>query len=448
MKGLLRWAITLSFFIFGTTAGAATIYVNSTGAPPLSDPTAAIYTTIQDGINGADPGDTVQVAEGTYEENIILKGGIRLYGFKATIDGGRKGSVVTAIDVKSRTIIAGFTIQNGYSKHGGGFYLKNSAMTIRSCIIKSNESEDAGGGIHSVESNPSVTHCLIENNKCGNQSGGGGMFNGPGTSPVIDNCTFSSNEARGYDGTSQSYRYGNGGGLYNALNSSPTITDCDFISNFAGRGGALYNYQAEPNLLNCLFEENLARWDAGAVMNSDASDSVFTNCIFWKNQGMNGGGVYNQLNAEIMLQSCTFVGNRCLFSSTSEGGAVFTEKGANALIINSIVWENMAPQISGLSQYDVAFSDIQGGSYDWIGNIDKDPEFVDPDNGDFRLRSTSPCIDSGFTYPLYLSDKDFDNDPRVVDGDSDGSEKVDMGAYEYDPLGFAPIIKDFQLSLN
>ena len=49
------------------------------------------------------------------------------------------------------------------------------------------------------------------------------------------------------------------------------------------------------------------------------------------------------------------------------------------------------------------------------GVIDLDPLFVDPDNGDFTLQPSSPCIDSG--------DPDFPLDP-------DGSVS-DMGAYSY-----------------
>jgi hypothetical protein len=49
------------------------------------------------------------------------------------------------------------------------------------------------------------------------------------------------------------------------------------------------------------------------------------------------------------------------------------------------------------------------------GNIDADPLFTDPDNGDFTLQPSSPCIDAG--------DPESELDP-------DGSW-VDMGAYPY-----------------
>ena len=49
-------------------------------------------------------------------------------------------------------------------------------------------------------------------------------------------------------------------------------------------------------------------------------------------------------------------------------------------------------------------------------NINSEPLFADPDNGDYTLQSSSPCIDAG--------------DPES-DLDSDGTI-ADMGAYFYD----------------
>ena len=84
--------------------------------------------------------------------------------------------------------------------------------------------------------------------------------------------------------------------------------------------------------------------------------------------------------------------------------------------------------------------------YPGIGNIDGDPQFMcDPDDGgdgwgaggndnfgDLHLLAGSPCIDAGdnaaASGPL-----DLDGNPRTIDGDGNGTEVVDMGAYEFDP---------------
>jgi len=72
------------------------------------------------------------------------------------------------------------------------------------------------------------------------------------------------------------------------------------------------------------------------------------------------------------------------------------------------------------------------------GNIDSDPLFADPENGDYRLLPGSPCIDAGGMYlqaSIALQDgaatvswdpgKDLDGDPRI------SGTGPDMGAYEY-----------------
>jgi hypothetical protein len=89
-------------------------------------------------------------------------------------------------------------------------------------------------------------------------------------------------------------------------------------------------------------------------------------------------------------------------------------------IINSIAWNNSPVDI----EWDgatptVTYSDIEGG-YKGEGNIDLDPLFVDPANGDLHLQSKSPCI--GAASPDAAPKTDFDGNPR--------DDEPDMGAFE------------------
>jgi len=77
----------------------------------------------------------------------------------------------------------------------------------------------------------------------------------------------------------------------------------------------------------------------------------------------------------------------------------------------------------------VTFSDIQG-SYSGTGNIDADPRFRDPANGDFHLLPTSPCTDAGTNDAPNLPAFDFEGHPRIFDGNEDGNAIVDMGVDE------------------
>jgi hypothetical protein len=91
------------------------------------------------------------------------------------------------------------------------------------------------------------------------------------------------------------------------------------------------------------------------------------------------------------------------------------------------IWNNDGSTI------DITYSDVQGG-YPGPGNINADPLFIDPDNGDFRLSPDSPCIDAGknaFVPKGVL--RDLDGNPRFVADACAGAggATVDMGAYEF-----------------
>ncbi|MCB9769300.1 MAG: hypothetical protein H6752_13965 [Candidatus Omnitrophica bacterium] len=75
--------------------------------------------------------------------------------------------------------------------------------------------------------------------------------------------------------------------------------------------------------------------------------------------------------------------------------------------------------------------DVQNDTIKHTGSFDLDPQFVDPEMGKFRLKSYSPCIDSGTVTVL---NQDLDRNPRAVDVvgvGRDGPGAFDMGCYEY-----------------
>jgi hypothetical protein len=87
--------------------------------------------------------------------------------------------------------------------------------------------------------------------------------------------------------------------------------------------------------------------------------------------------------------------------------------------------ENGTVQASGSLIGD---GDFTGSS----GNFTADPLFVSATTGDFQLAWGSPCIDRGTTaQPAH----DLAGRARPIDGDLDTVERVDIGAYEFAPLG-------------
>ena len=134
---------------------------------------------------------------------------------------------------------------------------------------------------------------------------------------------------------------------------------------------------------------------------------------FINNFSQNAGGVYCW-NTSLTLNNCTLTKN----TAAQVGGGLWF-RNSDPTLTNCIVWDNHAnsdPEIwSNTTSPTITYSDIKGG---WLGsgNIDANPLFVDPLNGDFRLQPGSPCIDTGDpSYPL----------------DPDGT-RADMGAFFFD----------------
>jgi nitrous oxidase accessory protein NosD len=88
MAHIHSWAVLCTLFLVsaGGSASAATVCVNASPKP-------GCYTKIADGIAAAHPGETVQVAQGTYHEKVIINKSLSLVGFGAsnTILGNVRG---------------------------------------------------------------------------------------------------------------------------------------------------------------------------------------------------------------------------------------------------------------------------------------------------------------------------------------------------------------------
>ena len=90
-------------------------------------------------------------------------------------------------------------------------------------------------------------------------------------------------------------------------------------------------------------------------------------------------------------------------------------------VTNNIIWRNKTSQIEGLGSTDISDNCIQ--NYTGLGTvITDDPQFIDPLNGNFKLKASSPCIDSGLAIAI---DYDIEWRQRPI------GINFDIGAYEY-----------------
>jgi len=86
----------------------------------------------------------------------------------------------------------------------------------------------------------------------------------------------------------------------------------------AGSGGAMYCSSGRPNLINCTFTDNSARWGGGAVWCTDSAGPRLTRCIFAENYAWDSGGaVFVGYESWPIISDCAFVHN-----SARVGGAI------------------------------------------------------------------------------------------------------------------------------
>jgi hypothetical protein len=472
-----------TFCSFGT---AAVLTTTSAFADTLHVP--ADYPTIQAAIDAASDGCTVVVADGTYtgDGNRDLD-----FGGKAITVRGENDPGPCVIDIQAsevdphrafwfrsgetaESVVEGFTIQNGFMNRGGAVLCENSSPLFRACVFQQNTAsqeaaDDGGGAVYNLTSSPTFVDCGFE----GNQAeviflygGGGAVHNQSDSSPTFSGCTFSGNtafpEEQQPDGGAVAIWDGGHPEFYSCTfaenqafwdgavycSSSVTMHDCHFQGNVAAGSGGAYGQDdylfggGSSTFVNCSFIGSSALGVAGGAvrLQGDRASMTLTNCVFADNQTMgtsNGGAMMVRDGADVTLTNCTLAKN----TAAGIGGAIRIHDGSSATVDNCVLWDNLPNQISvsGTSSWSVDYSDIQGG-WPGIGNLAVDPLFVDPDAGDFRLRSGSPCLDAGDSTVVPAGiETDLDGNPRFVDdpeaddtGNPDGvNSQVDMGPYEF-----------------
>ncbi len=351
-------------------------------------------------------------------ENCVVTSSSALYGGGIGCSGGAAvidGCVITG---------------NSGSWYCGGIgFTGGSAAEIRNSTISNNNGNGGGGGIACQTSSPSIIDCLITGNTA---DAGAGIMCYENASPSITRCTVTGNTA-----------VNDGGGLQGYDTAHPVIIDSTFSGNMADTGGGLFfNSYCEPVITRCLILQNSVTNDGGGLACTDYCVITLINCTIAENEADDdSGGLECYRWSDMGITNCTVSGN----TGGSDGGGILVGSHSSATVVNSIFWNNSAPDgpeiylMNDVSSLTAVFSDVAGGSsavhiesactLNWgPGMIGTDPLFTGGIPYDYHLVGTSFCIDAGTddtgTWPDIPTD-DIDGDLRPSgSGFEMGSDEV------------------------
>ncbi|MCL7455068.1 MAG: hypothetical protein M8467_18685 [Anaerolineae bacterium] len=381
--------------------GYSTYYV----APSCSGMPTPCYTVVQDAVDDVDdPGDVVQIAQGTYSDvhvrssytqavyltrTVTIRGGYAP-GFGAwdpdlyptTLDAQRQGHVFTIFGAGS-PVIEGLTITGGDTDLGGGNY---------------------GGGILAVgNSGPALTVTLRYNQ-------------------VISN----------YAGTS----FGGGGGL--GIIFTNLVMEDNIIQHnqAAGTGGGMRLEQTNADLTNTIWRDNTSASSGGAIYAGNLASVAMTNTVLIDNDASTAGGALVAAAAYVEARHSTVARN-----TSGDGSAIYVTGGfgpGTVLMVNSIlashdvgvyVWPS-PPDYTNSATLDYALWDgvgvlnSGGGSFVATNTLVGSPGFC---SDGYHICPASDAIDQAVPAGVAF---DIDRQPRPARAGYDlGADEMYLSVY-------------------
>ncbi|MCK4413281.1 MAG: right-handed parallel beta-helix repeat-containing protein [Candidatus Eisenbacteria sp.] len=367
------------------------------------------FPTIKVALEAAADGDTIALTNGTFTGNGNRD--IHFVGKAVTLRSLSGDAELCVIDCEgnetaphngfnfgsgedSSSVLEDVTITGGYFCTGGAISCSGSSPKVSGVVFSANYAHEYGGAIAcEAVSAPLLRDCFFDGNTT---DGSGGAVSCLDSSPRMEGCSFFANHSAS-----------RGGALRCDGASAPEIRDCSFTENQAAvHGGAVYFYgltwhSAFPSLVDVVFERNSCG-DTGGALVTIWSSPTLERCVFYEDSaGVNGGAIWcGGEDAYPTLSNCTLVG-----SHGSTAGTIYCNAECSITLENCIIafgTHGVPIYCNDWSVATLTCCDVFGNAGgDWVGciadqygingNASLDPLFCDLEGGDLRLHENSPC---------------------------------------------------------
>jgi hypothetical protein len=460
MKPQYHMVCTLSFALLAATSlRAAEYFVGPSGDDQASGSLSAPWKTVQHAAQRSAPGDMITVLAGDYTDQVPQ---------------------ITTSGEPARPL----TIQSK-EKHAariGGFLIKADHITISGFHITEANKQNAGRGIYAGmvrdSKHPAQTGCTFSDNLLTELTGtaitsgrnavvrgnimrrvGRGLFVNGGTlvenneidtltAPMVDKPAVGKHPARlgprktayaFFAGDDITFRGNHWHGTYDGKDGAPTldvfyIWGTDFFQTWdAGGMGSSNRILIENN--RCFYATHAIEPIADVLKQSHGitvRNNLLVNTCYV--------GVFPRKWTGVIIENNTLIncGAYPVWSTTEI-------QSKDMIVRNNLIATWKQEDLVGKHRFTAAESGIRFDQEAWVGlaqisnnlifgyknrgysptDFVAEPQFVDPDNGDFRLKPGSPGIDAGATIDTIKTD--LEGTPRPQ-----GSAH-DVGAYESKP---------------
>ncbi|HEY74696.1 MAG TPA: DUF1565 domain-containing protein [Thermoflexia bacterium] len=462
--GLALLVLGAVFLLLSTPAiaASATRYVATTGEDSSNDclDSGAPCATIQRAVSQANAGDEIRVAQGVYtdlhviggitsvvrvDRDLTIRGGYTTTDWSVAhpltqptiIDAQGQGRGVVIIQDISTTL-EGLRITNGAAFRGAGVQASAGAqVTISGCWVYNNRAERYSGGIHVYSGSLTLTNSYIYSNTAGWDGGGVNVSYSRGR--LVGNSIYSN--------TAVLY---NAGGVYLNYASHVILEDNHVYSNTASYfGGGVYLWTSnDVTMTGNYIHGNAAGHSGGGVYLTHSGDVSLAGNHVYSNTAQGGGGVYVNQSSDVTMTNNLVVENR--LTSPSGWGTALSLYGSSVRLLHGTIAHNTGGLGGGIAvennstlwvtntilvSHTVGITVAAGstatleatlwGSGAWANIADTggdgtivrtrdirgDPDFVDPDGGDYHIGDFSAAagagVDAGVT-------TDIDGDPRPI----------------------------------